>query len=45
MSVKQSTSLQIRLPKWAIDKMKIIAEKKGLAVATTAREIICESLN
>ena len=36
--------IHIRLPNWAGEEIEKIAERKGLAFATTAKELICEKL-
>jgi predicted DNA-binding protein len=36
--------IHIRLPNWAGEEIERIAERKGLAFATTAKELICEKL-
>jgi len=40
-----SPTVIIRIPEYALNKIKIISQKKGLAISATIRELICEKLN
>lgn len=45
MRCEMAKPILIRLPDWAVEKLEKKGELKGLSLATTIRELICETLN